>query len=216
MTNHYMHIAHSFAIHKPKVRRLYHMKFLLEFQTFAGRREDEAELGGLTNQDEAVHHGLTSHSFTVSPPSSSRRKRKSGAVMRRGIPSSSPRAIQQLSMGGQQETSGAGDSEGSHSMEGNQAQQRFYCSVCRKSFSRQFSWKVHMNVHRGIFPYTCSVCGKGFTSHINLKGHTVQHTNQREFKCQACGKEFIYKRGLNAHISICKASTMHMYSQTAA
>ncbi len=189
------------------------MKFLLEFQTFAGRREEDAVLGRLTNQDEAV---LPSHSFTVSPPSSSRRKRKSGAVMRRGIPSSSPRAIQQVSLAGKQEASGSGDSEGSHGLEqGNHPQLRFYCSVCRKSFSRQFSWKVHMNVHRGIFPYTCSVCGKGFTSHINLKGHTVQHTNQREFKCQACGKEFIYKRGLNAHISICKASTMHMYSQTA-
>ena len=125
--------------------------------------------------------------------SSSRRKRKSTAVMRRGIPSTSTRSIPQVSPHDQN------DLPIDDSM-------RYYCSICDKTFSRQFSWKVHMNVHRGIFPYTCSVCGKGFTSHINLKGHLVQHTNRREFKCAACGKEFIYKRGLNAHIPICKGT----------
>ena len=135
--------------------------------------------------------------------SSSRRKRKSTAVMRRGIPSTSPRSIPQVSPPDRNDLP----------IDDNM---RYYCSICDKTFSRQFSWKVHMNVHRGIFPYTCSVCGKGFTSHINLKGHLVQHTNRREFKCAACGKEFIYKRGLNAHIPICKGTQNGdcMYEQT--
>ncbi len=130
---------------------------------------------------------------------SSRRKRKSASVMRRGIPSTSPRSIPQMIS--QDGRPSVGDAEAASN---GASQLPYYCPMCKKFFSRQFSWKVHMNVHRGIFPYTCNECGKGFTSHINLKGHLVQHTNRREFKCAACGKEFIYKRGLNAHIPICK------------
>ena len=150
--------------------------------------------------------GYTLSDYTPPPntgSSSSRRKRKSAVVMRRGIPSTSPRSIPQVSPNDRGE------------LPLDDVSMRYYCSICDKTFSRQFSWKVHMNVHRGIFPYTCSVCGKGFTSHINLKGHLVQHTNRREFKCAACGKEFIYKRGLNAHIPICKGAQdeSFMYEQ---
>ncbi len=156
----------------------------------------------------------------VSAASSSRRKRKSSVVMRRGIPSTSPRSIQLVTspsrhdvianngvLGNATSTATTPTTGGSNVP--------YYCPTCDKTFSRQFSWKVHMNVHRGIFPYTCNECGKGFTSHINLKGHLVQHTNRREFKCAACGKEFIYKRGLNAHIPICKgvSETSFMYEE---
>ena len=76
---------------------------------------------------------------------------------------------------------------------------RHHCSECGKRFTRETSFRRHVAMHKGLYPYHCEVCGRGFASTNGLKGHLVLHTGIKTFACHVCGKDFSYSSTMKAH-----------------
>ncbi|KAH7122481.1 C2H2 domain-containing protein [Dendryphion nanum] len=49
------------------------------------------------------------------------------------------------------------------------------CSICGKSFTRNFHKKSHENSHRGIRPHSCKECGKTFVRSNDCRRHQKLH-----------------------------------------
>ncbi|KAH8327899.1 hypothetical protein KR067_001427, partial [Drosophila pandora] len=78
--------------------------------------------------------------------------------------------------------------------------QRFNCTYCSQSFSRQSHLRDHTLRHTGDRPFQCSFCPQAFVKRCNLKAHVRTHTGERPFKCSECSKAFAKKSYLRHHI----------------
>ncbi len=76
---------------------------------------------------------------------------------------------------------------------------RLNCPTCHKSFTSDWGFRVHMNRHRGIFPYHCRFCQKGMLCKVNLVEHERQHTGER-LQCPHCDARFTTGRSLTYHV----------------
>ena len=74
------------------------------------------------------------------------------------------------------------------------------CNECGKHFTTNFGLKLHLELHKGIYPYHCPYCGRGFAATNNLKGHLVKHTGIKTFVCHICKKAFSYSTPLKDHM----------------
>lgn len=63
---------------------------------------------------------------------------------------------------------------------------KFKCSLCSKSFPRQWHLQNHIRVHTGVRPFKCQHCNKSFNQLGNLNTHMKIHTGEKEFKCDHC------------------------------
>lgn len=49
------------------------------------------------------------------------------------------------------------------------------CYICLKMFSRQSSFKKHLNIHLNFKPHSCELCFKAFTDKSNYNTHIKRH-----------------------------------------
>ena len=74
------------------------------------------------------------------------------------------------------------------------------CEVCKKTFADAYYLKAHMKtVHSDERPFSCSVCLKNFKHKKTLQSHMVIHTGEKPYQCQRCEKSFAWKSLLNYH-----------------
>lgn len=100
---------------------------------------------------------------------------------------------------------------------------RYYCDLCKKSYSTisslrkhkkshvqnlesfdmESDWKNHLLQHNAMEKlYECEICATRFTRESNLRAHCRVHRNDwSRFKCNRCEKDFRYKSNLNAHLA---------------
>ncbi|XP_077396412.1 uncharacterized protein LOC144032835 isoform X2 [Festucalex cinctus] len=77
-------------------------------------------------------------------------------------------------------------------------QKLFECDVCKKSFSRHFHLKKHLNIHKE--PLHCHQCPKIFRRSAALERHLLRHKEKRQsFTCAICDKTFENKKLLKSH-----------------
>ncbi|XP_010886959.2 zinc finger protein 665 isoform X1 [Esox lucius] len=90
-----------------------------------------------------------------------------------------------------------------------EAEARYSCTECLRSYSNAESLKAHQCVPAGVAtPYTCSTCGATFKRHTTLKKHTLnKHPKQHQSHCCThCGRFFSQAGGLQRHLEaeVCK------------
>lgn len=68
-------------------------------------------------------------------------------------------------------------------------------------FFCRFHLSEHMNIHKGVRPYSCTECGKNFYKHQHLQQHCQIHVaDTQKVTCEVCGKKFCRKSNLLKHI----------------
>ncbi|XP_053305220.1 zinc finger protein 408 [Spea bombifrons] len=75
----------------------------------------------------------------------------------------------------------------------------YRCTECDKSYSSEESFKAHLLAHRGLRPFQCPLCDKAYGTQRDLKEHSVLHTGLRPFRCDDCGKSFARRPTLRFH-----------------
>ena len=80
-----------------------------------------------------------------------------------------------------------------------EAQRKYSCPECGKSFSTSGILKKHKMWHYNERPFQCEVCSKSFVQKSHLKAHYAKHTGERPFLCLECGKGFTTKHHLKEH-----------------
>ncbi|CAH1173651.1 unnamed protein product [Phaedon cochleariae] len=72
---------------------------------------------------------------------------------------------------------------------------------CTKTFSSQYSLKIHQLNHEGNpRPFLCVTCGKDFTTRNSLTCHEKTHLAIKGYKCELCDVDFSVRSNLRAHI----------------
>ena len=61
------------------------------------------------------------------------------------------------------------------------ANKRFVCMECGKSFVQKQHLISHTRTHTGERPYQCNECGKTFSQTVHLKNHQTTHTQLKPF-----------------------------------
>lgn len=75
------------------------------------------------------------------------------------------------------------------------------CPHCGKVFSSMCGYRIHVNKHRGIYPFQCEVCNRGFTTKRTLSEHMRHHTNVNYFSCMHCNHTFPTEYKMKTHMS---------------
>ena len=65
----------------------------------------------------------------------------------------------------------------------------YFCEQCKKGYSDQKNFKVHMDKHAGI-RYQCEFYEKSFAKTQDRDKHLSVHTGVWRMKCDVCGKGF--------------------------
>ena len=77
------------------------------------------------------------------------------------------------------------------------------CSLCGRSFSRNYILRRHEAAHSGSYACWCEICGKGSVNSSNLRRHMLTHSNKAEHKCTVCNLSFRYESSLKRHFEHC-------------
>jgi len=101
---------------------------------------------------------------------------------------------------------------------GQQNEQSFTCTVCRKVFKREMNLIFHMTTHRPRQPQSentdvitcqpvkCQDCGKEFATKYQAKKHYLRRhfSGEKPFGCPKCHKKrFVVKEDLTMHMKSC-------------
>ena len=73
------------------------------------------------------------------------------------------------------------------------------CTVCGKSFSRNFTYRRHAETHMNIKPWKCDICSKAFGDKRYLMKHMRWHTGEDLQHCDDCGRAFSDELALFKH-----------------
>ena len=80
---------------------------------------------------------------------------------------------------------------------------KFYCTICKKSFSTNGNLKNHINtIHNHILPFKCPfpLCTHSYSNQSRLSIHLRTHSGLKPFICPICKKSFNEKGNLKTHI----------------
>ncbi|CAG7663256.1 unnamed protein product [Allacma fusca] len=58
----------------------------------------------------------------------------------------------------------------------------FECPVCLKTFARNATRKLHMELHNLEKAFMCELCGRSYSSQIHLNRHIASHKRDRKRK----------------------------------
>eukprot|EP01083_Nonionella_stella_P098062 275670_1 len=75
---------------------------------------------------------------------------------------------------------------------------RYQCKLCPKSYKRYNDLKGHYAIHNDNTK-CCPHCQKKFSRPIYLRDHIRTHTGEKPFNCDICHKQFAAKRNLVQH-----------------
>ena len=62
----------------------------------------------------------------------------------------------------------------------NRPNQVLQCLQCPKTYTKVFSIRAHIRMHRGEKPFYCEHCNRGFVQKCNLKRHLEQGCSMAE------------------------------------
>ncbi|XP_065203366.1 zinc finger protein 37-like [Planococcus citri] len=77
---------------------------------------------------------------------------------------------------------------------------RFFCAICKETFSQELIYQEHLNVHSGKRPFSCKLCTASFRDRLALNKHLRTIHSDERFKCPTCDYVAKYKGKLTAHI----------------
>ena len=82
-----------------------------------------------------------------------------------------------------------------------EADGRYYCSKCPKSFKRAYDIRVHITSHSGTNPHYCKCCDSYFSRPSKLLEHlkTKIHLGKSSLYCLECSKGFSSQFAIDAH-----------------
>ena len=78
----------------------------------------------------------------------------------------------------------------------------YKCHHCEKAFPTTGNRDVHERTHTGEKPYQCGFCAKQFRSSANLATHQRIHAEERAYKCTLCDRSFKNAHHLKDHQSV--------------
>ena len=76
------------------------------------------------------------------------------------------------------------------------------CTLCGKSFTRNFTYRRHADSHVLAKPWKCDICTKAFTDRRYLQKHMRWHTGKNLQYCRECGRAFSDELALSKHMRV--------------
>ena len=80
-------------------------------------------------------------------------------------------------------------------------EKEFQCKQCNKSYSRKYTFSIHIKKHNGEQLFQCKLCHKDFSQKYYLTEHYRRHSGVKEFQCDHCNKAFMVKSDLSNHMN---------------
>ncbi|MEW8546011.1 MAG: C2H2-type zinc finger protein, partial [Candidatus Thiodiazotropha sp.] len=76
------------------------------------------------------------------------------------------------------------------------------CTLCGKTFSRNYTYRRHAETHTKTKPWKCEICSKAFTDRRYLQKHMRWHTGKNLQYCCECGRAFSDELAVSKHMRV--------------
>lgn len=83
---------------------------------------------------------------------------------------------------------------------GEHMREKHECPICRKSYSKSSTLKVHLQSHNDENTFICKICGNGFKAENYLRKHVKAIHTISHHKCPSCPLEFQNKVKFEYHL----------------
>ncbi|XP_068606222.1 transcription factor E4F1 [Brachionichthys hirsutus] len=80
------------------------------------------------------------------------------------------------------------------------AEGRYTCQLCPKTFKTTNILRTHMKTHSDHKNFSCDLCGISFCTKGSLIRHNRRHTDERPYRCSLCGLSFRESGALTRHL----------------
>ncbi|RXN19812.1 transcription factor E4F1 [Labeo rohita] len=94
------------------------------------------------------------------------------------------------------------------------AEGRYICDICEKTFKTTNILRTHMFTHTDQKDFKCEICETAFRTKGSLIRHKRRHTDERPYRCNQCGLAFRESGALTRHLkSLTPCTEKIRYSQ---
>uniref|UniRef100_A0A8C1CZB6 Transcription factor E4F1 n=1 Tax=Cyprinus carpio carpio TaxID=630221 RepID=A0A8C1CZB6_CYPCA len=94
------------------------------------------------------------------------------------------------------------------------AEGRYICNICEKTFKTTNILRTHMFTHTDQKDFKCEICQTAFRTKGSLIRHKRRHTDERPYRCSQCGLAFRESGALTRHLkSLTPCTEKIRYSQ---
>uniref|UniRef100_A0A671MQN5 Transcription factor E4F1 n=1 Tax=Sinocyclocheilus anshuiensis TaxID=1608454 RepID=A0A671MQN5_9TELE len=119
--------------------------------------------------------------------------------------------------GGKKRSRSASEDDSSSSAKGVwtlNAEGRYICDICEKTFKTTNILRAHMFTHTDQKDFKCEICQTAFRTKGSLIRHNRRHTDERPYRCNQCGLAFRESGALTRHLkSLTPCTEKIHYSQ---